>query len=110
MKRIDIAGRITLPKELRERNGFKTNDLFEIFERGDEIILKPMQANYKITESQMNVLRKIYSMLKDTDVLEDSELVTLKETCKFTDMKCPECNEDLYLTSDNAYKCMNCEK
>lgn len=108
MKQLDIAGRITLPKEIRERNGFKPNDFFEIFERDDEIVLKPTQVKYKVNESQMMIIRKLYGIVKDTDVLEDSELATLREICKFTDMVCPNCNENLYLTSDNSYKCMNC--
>ena len=94
---------------MRERNGFKADDLFEIFERGDEIVLKPMQSNYKLSESQMMIIRKIYNMIKDTDLLEESEITILKEICKFTDVSCPNCKEKLYLTVDNSYKCMNCE-
>lgn len=109
MKKLDTVGRITLPKEMRERNGFKPDDLFEVFERGDEIILKPMKKDYRISESQMSVIRKLYNMMKDADILEESEIMTLKEICKFTDVLCPKCNENLYLTSDNSYKCMNCE-
>lgn len=108
MKRIDAKGRIILPKEIRDRNGFKTDDLFEIYERGNEIIFRPMKTNYSITETQMSVIRKLYNMVKDTDILEESEITTLKETCGFTEIPCPTCNEPLYLTSDNTYKCMKC--
>lgn len=108
MKQIDSLGRIVIPKELRERNGYKTNDLFEIYERGDEIILKPMKLNYSISDSQMLVLRKLFLMVKDIDLLEDSELNILKETCKCTDMTCPTCKEPLFINADNTYKCMKC--
>lgn len=108
MKKLDTVGRITLPKEMRERNGFKTDDMFEIYERGDEIVLKPMKQNYTVTELQMTIIRKLYSMVKDTDLLEESELGTLKETCKCTDTPCPVCGEPLFLMSDNRYKCMKC--
>ena len=108
MKKLDAIGRITLPKELRDRNGFKTDDMFEIYERGDEVILKPMKINYSINESQMLLLRKLYVMIKDTDILEESELITLKEICKCTDIVCPNCKEPLFLTSDNTYKCIKC--
>lgn len=108
MKKLDTVGRITLPKEMRDRNNFKTDDLFEIYERGDEIILKPMKKNYTISESQMSIIRKLYSMLKDTDLLEDSELSTLKEICRITDSSCPTCGELLYISNDNTYKCMKC--
>ena len=108
MKKLDAIGRITLPKELRDRNGFKTDDLFEIYERGDEVILKPMKINYSINESQMLLLRKLYVMIKDTDILEESELITLKEICKCTDLACPNCKEPLFLSSDNSYKCIKC--
>lgn len=108
MKKLDNLGRIVIPKEVRERNGYKTNDLFEIYERGDEIILKPMKLNFAISESQMLVLRKVFLMIKDIDLLDDNELAILKETCKCTDMICPTCNEPLFITSDNTYKCMKC--
>ena len=108
MKKLDCLGRIVIPKEVRERNGYKTNDLFEIYERGDEIILKPMKINFEISESQMLVLRKLFLMVKDIDLLDDNELAILKETCKCTDMTCPTCNEPLFINSDNTYKCMKC--
>lgn len=108
MKKLDSIGRITLPKEMRERNGFKTDDLFEIYERGDEIVLKPMKLNYSISDSQMLVLRKLFLMVKDIDLLDDNELNILKEVCKCTDMTCPNCKEPLFITSDNTYKCMKC--
>lgn len=101
-------GKVTIPKSIRERNNLKTNDAFEIFERGDEIVLKPMHSNYNITENQMYVVRKLYNMVKDTDLLEESEITILKEICGITDITCPKCGENLYLTSDNTYKCMKC--
>lgn len=108
MKKLDNIGRITLPKEIRDRNNFKPDDLFEIYENGSEIVLKPMKKNYNIDESQMNIIRKVYSMIKDTDLLEESELSILKETCKCTDLVCPTCKEPLYLSTDNTYKCVKC--
>ena len=108
MKKLDGIGRITIPKEIRDRNGYKTDDLFEVYERGDEIILRPMKTNYSISEQQMTLVRKLYDIVKDTEVLDDSELITLKELCKITNTPCPNCGELLYLTSDNSYKCMKC--
>lgn len=108
MKKLDSVGRITLPKEMRDRNNFKTDDLFEIYERGDEIVLKALKKNYTVNELQMGILRKLYSMIKDTDILEESEITILKEVCGFTEISCPKCGEPLYLTSDNTYKCMKC--
>ena len=101
-------GRFTIPRPIRERNGLKAGDLIELYERGDEIVIKAVKPNYTITEPQMYVIRKLYSMVKDTDILEESEVNILKETCGFTDIKCPKCNEDLYITSNNSYKCMKC--
>lgn len=108
MKKLDINGRIGIPKEIRERNGFKTDDAFEVFERGNDIIFRPLKSDYKVTENEMYIVRKLYNMIKDTDILEDSELNILKEICGITDVKCPKCGENLYLTSDNSYKCMKC--
>ena len=48
-------------------------------------------------------------MLKDTDVLEDSKLATLRDICRLSEVLCPTCNEPMSLTEDNTYKCMNCE-
>ena len=109
MKRMDFNGRIGIPKEIRERNNFKADDMFEVFERGNDIIFRPIKSDYKVTENQMYVVRKLYNMIKDTDILEESEITILKEICGITDIACPKCGENLYLTSDNTYKCMKCE-
>ena len=101
-------GRITIPKSIRERNKLKADDLFEVYERGDEIVFKPAKPNYTIKENQMYIIRKLYGIVKDTDILEESEITILKETCGITDIACPKCGENLYLTSDNTYKCMKC--
>ena len=108
MKQMYENGRITIPKEIRERNNLKPNDLFEVYERGNEIIFKPMRTSYTVNEPQMSILRKLYMMIKDTDILEESEITTLKEICGFTEISCPKCGEFLYLTADNTYKCMKC--
>lgn len=108
MKKLDSIGRIVIPKEIRIRNGFKTDDLFEIYERGDEVVIKAMKKTYTVNEFQMSILRKLYMMIKDTDILEESEITTLKEICGFTEISCPKCGEFLYLTADNTYKCMKC--
>lgn len=108
MKRLDVAGRITLPKEIRERKGYKTDDLFEIYERDDEIILKPMTLKYVIDDDQMKVLRKLYGIVKDTDVLDESEMGLLKKMCNVADVMCPKCNESLFLTAENTYVCAKC--
>jgi len=108
MKKLDSIGRITIPKEIRIRNGYKTDDLFEIYERGDEVVLRAMKKNYTLNEMQMYIIRKLYNIVKDTDVLEESENTTLREICGFTDVACPNCGEPLYITADNSYKCMKC--
>ncbi len=108
MKKLDSIGRITLPKEIRDRNGFKQDDMFEIYERGDEVILRPFKSNYSINEEQMDVIRKFYNMVKDTDLLEENELDVLKDVCKCTDTVCPKCKAPLFLTKENTYKCISC--
>ena len=42
-------------------------------------------------------------------LLDDNKLLELKEICKYTDVKCPNCGEDMYVTADKSYKC-DCEK
>jgi AbrB family looped-hinge helix DNA binding protein len=110
MNKLDVYGRITLPRSIRERNGMKPDDVFEIYENGEDIILRPMKKPYRIFEDEMDVIRKVYELIKDTDVLEESELVTLSEMCGTSDVKCPNCNKNMYLTNENTYKCINCEE
>lgn len=41
--RIDSAGRIVVPKKVRERLGLKQNSELELEERGEGIVLKPVK-------------------------------------------------------------------
>jgi AbrB family looped-hinge helix DNA binding protein len=45
---IDRFGRIVLPKEIRERFGVSAGSEFEIEERDDAILLKPVRREAKI--------------------------------------------------------------
>jgi len=47
---IDRFGRIVLPKEIRDRFGVKPGTEFELEERGDAILLKPVQKMAKIID------------------------------------------------------------
>ena len=110
MKEMDINGRVTIPKTIRERNGFNASDMFEFYETSDGIVMKPVKNLYKIDDEQMSVLRNLYVMIKDTGLIDDTEVAIFKEICKFTDTPCPNCGEPLYLTANNSYKCMKCGK
>jgi AbrB family looped-hinge helix DNA binding protein len=41
--RIDKSGRIVVPKSLRERLGLKPNTEFELVERADGVLLRPVE-------------------------------------------------------------------
>lgn len=110
MKKLDSLGRIRIPKEIIVKNNYKANELFDIFEKDDGIFMRPTKIKYQITEEEMNLIRKIYNMIEDVDLLDENELEELRNMCKFTDINCPNCNRPLVITNDNSYKCINCEE
>lgn len=110
MRKVDNIGRIGLPKELRERRGIKEGDIFDIIEQGNDIILRGVAPTYSITESQMELLRNIYMMAKETFIFEDDTLYALREICRFTDNTCVECGSELYIDATNRYVCPKCNK
>lgn len=105
MKRIDELGRITIPKKIRDKHNF---DNVEIIETEDGILIKTLEEHYELKDYQLDLLRKLYFTIKDSMILEDTELEELKEICRVSNVKCPNCKEDM-IVDNGSYKCIKCE-
>lgn len=108
MRKIDSVNRVVLPKELKDAYGLQCGDPIEIVDNGNGILVKPIKISFAINESQINDLRGIYFLLKDTTVLSDEQLSALKDVCKITDTKCPMCGEELCVGETGSYICYVC--
>ncbi len=103
-------GRLTIPKSFRERHGYTDETCFEFVEHADgSFTLKPAGANYKVNESGMKVLRKLYILIKDAMILDDTSLEILKHVVNVTDLECPECKEPLF-SINGQYVCLKCKE
>ena len=110
MTQLDVNSRIGIPKGIRERLGLKKGvSNVEIFEKDGDIIVRPLVETFNVTKNQMEVVRKLYNMIKDIDLLETTELKILKEACYISDVSCPKCGTDMYYTKDKRYECPNCK-
>lgn len=104
MKRIDEMGRVTIPKKLREKYNF---DNIELVETNEGILIKAFETEYVLKDYQIELLRKLYFTIKDSFILEDSDLKELKEICRISNVKCPNCKEDMII-DNGSYKCIKC--
>lgn len=110
MQRIDKGNRIIIPKEFRNKYNLEYGKSVEVVDTDKGILIKPSESIYNINYYQIELLRKVYNTIKDSMILDDTELKELKEICRISNIKCPNCDEDMLITDDNSYKCMNCEK
>jgi AbrB family looped-hinge helix DNA binding protein len=108
MRKIDSVNRVVLPKELKDIYGLQSGDPIEIVDNGNGILVKPIKTTYTINESQVDLLRTIYFLIKDATILDDEQLGVMKEICKITDTKCPMCGEDLCVGTNGSYICFAC--
>ena len=109
MQKIDVNGRIGIPKVMRERLGITSDTIVDVFERGNSIVLKPRKETYEITQNQLDVLRQVYEVVKNFNMIDDTSLNVFREACYISDMKCPECGSNLYVTSDKVSVCPKCD-
>ena len=109
MKKIDTAGRVLLPKEAREKVGITADSELEILVNNNNIIIRPMEEVYTLKKNEMELIREVYKFVRDAMLLDDNKLIELKEICGYTDVKCPNCGEDMFVTPDKTYKCDNCK-
>lgn len=107
-KIIDNVGRITLPKDVRDKYNLNPGANYNLIEEDSYIRLEPLNKLYSITNEDMKALRKLYLMLSDSDYLDDYYDTILSKITKRSEIKCDKCNNYLFLTSDNTYKCFKC--
>ena len=62
-RKIDIMGRIVIPKDFREKLNIKENDYLELFLNSDEIIIKKYSKLDKIKDISQNLTDIIYEYL-----------------------------------------------
>lgn len=109
MQKIDSVGRITIPKNIRERYNLEKGTEYELLETDRGLVVSPKSTPFTIGEEDMKALRKLYIMLSNSGFIDEYYNEILSRVTKRTDMNCTECGEYLFLTSDNNYKCFNCE-
>ena len=109
MKRlVDSAGRVQLSKELREKYNLKIGSSYNLIEEENYIRLEPANKLFTIDNEDMKVLRNLYLMLADNGLLDDYYDTILSKITKRSEIKCDKCNNYLFLTTDNTYKCFKC--
>lgn len=108
MTKIDYAGRLLIPKEIRNRLDMAEND-YDFIEKDDEIVIRPIQRSYKISESEMEFLRDLLELSTSLGFIDDSQVQMLSEICKLTSSKCHKCDAYMYLDATGSYVCRNCK-
>lgn len=109
MKLVDSNFRVSIPSELRKKYNIKPGDSLDIIDTGNTIEIRSHNKKYTIEEADMQNLRKLYLMLKNSGMLDEFYTEVLSKITQETDMKCTICNENMFLTADNAYKCYKCD-
>lgn len=109
MKTMDSLGRLTIPKEVRSKLDIKGDCDFQILAEDDYIKLVPANKKHNISDKDMTTLRKLYIMLKKSGLLDNYYTEELARITKQSESKCSNCGENMFLTTDNTFKCFNCE-
>ena len=110
MRSLDGVGRVGLPKDIREKFGLKEGSPVKV-EEGDGYIkiIPTKMLDYKITESNMDILRKIYNNLKENNLIEENALKQLGKIVGVTENTCINCGASLFVTNDKKYECVKCK-
>ena len=105
---IDGGGRIQIPKDLRHKYNLEKGSSYNILECDGYIKIEPSVSVHTIKDDEMTVLRKLYLMLLENNLLDEYYNLMLSNITKKTESKCPECKSPLFLNKDNTYKCYKC--
>ena len=108
MRKVDDLGRVCIPIDIRKRYNINENTDLQIIDNGNGIIIYPADRPYLISNNDMETLRKLYIMLKDSGLLDDDYSEKLSKITKESDTKCADCGSNMFLMSDNTYKCYKC--
>lgn len=110
MAKIDKLGRLGIPQNLRERYGIKGDATdVSLTDTGNGILIKPLENKYTIDDTQMKVLRELYIMLDNSDLLDTYVNEVMSKITRKSESKCAKCGANLYLNADNTLKCYNCK-
>lgn len=109
MRKLDSVGRITLPVDIRKQYNIDENTDLQIIDNGNGILIIPANKPYIISENNMETLRKIYVMLKESGLIDSEYEEKLAKITKETDSKCATCGNKMFLAADNTYRCYKCE-
>jgi AbrB family looped-hinge helix DNA binding protein len=109
MKTMDSMGRLTIPKDIRERLNMQDGCDFNIITDGETIKLIPAITKHQIDDADMIALRKLFIMLKSTGILDSYYTKLMAKITKQSENKCYKCGENLFLASDDTFKCYNCD-
>ena len=107
-KIVDSIGRVLIPKDLREKYNLKPGTDYFIIEEKDGLRIEAQEKLFTISNEDMKVLRKLYLMLSDNDLLDDYYETILSKITRKSEIKCDKCNSNLFITNDNSYKCFKC--
>ena len=109
MRKLDYLGRVCIPKEIRTNYNINENTELQIIDNGNGILILPANKPYTLSAKSMDTLRKLYLMLKESGLLDSEYAEKLSKITKETDVKCNDCNTNMFLMSDNTYKCYKCK-
>ena len=109
MRKLDSLGRICIPKEIRMNYNINEGTDLQIIDNGNGILILPANRPYSLSSNNMDTLRELYLMLKESGLLDSEYTEKLSKITKESDVKCKDCNTNMFLMSDNTYKCYKCK-
>ncbi len=72
---IDKAGRVVLPKSIRDRMGIRSGMEFEVEETDDSILLKPVQKEVRIIDKDGWLVVQSHTALSEDSIIKTIEKV-----------------------------------
>lgn len=100
-------GRILIPKSMRDKYNLDRG-IINFIETEEGLLIRSSTERYYLEDYQIDLLRKLYFTIKDSMILDDKELKEFKEICRVSNVKCPNCKEDMVI-DNGSYKCIKCE-
>ena len=110
MRRLDNAGRVCIPKDIRNNYKINSNTELQIIDNGNGILIIPESRPYILTNRNMDDLRNLYLMLKDSGLLDEENISKLAKMTRESDVACSDCGSKMFLLTNNTYKCYKCNK
>lgn len=109
MTKLDSIGRLLIPKETRKRLDMDKKE-YEVIEKDEELIVRPVQKSYRLTENEMDFLRDVLNLTNPLGILDESQLQMFSDICRLTTSKCHKCDSYLYVNANGVYTCRKCKE